>query len=189
MARTFSPLSLTQGREGILPVQRHLDEPRLDTTFRLRLRRLWRARLSTHEAQMQEKTRRKRLIDEHGPRVPAGSVEAIKLSPHEKASYSAKFFPKYAGPWVVVECHPNGIPYRVRDAASREERQVTRSEFKLLYLPDDEPAELALPRLLMDDPGTVASYDWSVRHGIILPLCWGGGNENACLSSSNGSCG
>lgn len=82
-----------------------------------------------------------------------GSVGAIKLTPHEKAVYPAKLTPKYAGPWVVVERYANGITYRVRDVATNEERQVTRTQFKLLDLPHDEPAEPTLPRLLVEDLG------------------------------------
>ena len=41
----YSPFFLTHGREVVLPVQRYLDEPRLDLESRRRLSRLWKARV------------------------------------------------------------------------------------------------------------------------------------------------
>ena len=40
IATGFSPFFLTQGREAVLPVQRYLDEPRLDPTSGQWLKRL-----------------------------------------------------------------------------------------------------------------------------------------------------
>lgn len=45
VATGVSPYFLTHGREAIMPIQRHLDEPRLDGTARLWLQRPWKARI------------------------------------------------------------------------------------------------------------------------------------------------
>ncbi|PHJ20661.1 hypothetical protein CSUI_005494, partial [Cystoisospora suis] len=153
MATGFSPFFLTHGREAILPVQRHLDEPRLDPTSKFWLHRLWRARVDTHEAHMRAELRRRKLLNENNSRIPVGTIVAISLSPRDKANYPAKFTPRYAGPWVITESYSNGIKFKARDLVTNEERQVTRNQFKLLDLPEEKDlAGLALPRIQAGAP-------------------------------------
>ena len=52
VATSFSPFFLSHGREAVLPVQRHLEEPRLDPTSKQWLYWLWRSRVLVYEAQL-----------------------------------------------------------------------------------------------------------------------------------------
>ena len=58
VATGFSLYFFSRGREAVLPVQRHLDETRLDSTSKQWLCRLWRSRVLVYEAQpkLEEKT-------------------------------------------------------------------------------------------------------------------------------------
>lgn len=147
MATGFSVFSLTHGREGILPVQGRSDEPCLDATSRLWRHRLGRAQVDTHGARIREEVQPRKLLSEHGSEMPVGTV-AVSLSPREKANYPTKFTPRYAEHWVITECYPKGIMHTVRNLVTYEERQVTRSQSKLLGLPVQEEAnDPALPRV------------------------------------------
>ncbi|PHJ20724.1 hypothetical protein CSUI_005425, partial [Cystoisospora suis] len=153
MATGFSPFFLTRGREALLPVQRQLDEPRLDPASKFGLHRLWRARVDTYEAHTRGELRRRKLLNESNSRIAVGTIVAISLSPRARASYPAKFTPRYAGPRVITESYSTGVTYKARDLATNEERQVTRNQFKLLDLPEEDgPRGPALPRVQMDTP-------------------------------------
>ncbi|PHJ17870.1 hypothetical protein CSUI_008312 [Cystoisospora suis] len=110
---------------------------------------------------MREDARKKNPIHQDGSRVPMGSVVAIRLSLPEKDGSPEKFTPMYAGPWMAMEDGPKGITYKVRDAVTREERQVTRTQFKLSDIPDDATAEPTLPRLRVPDVRTTEGNTWS----------------------------
>ena len=122
LATGYSPYFLTHGREAILPVQRHLDEPRLDHTSRQWLYRLWRARANVYEAHMRLEELRRKGTENSSTLVPVGALVLLKLTQLDKADYPGKFCPLYMGPWVVVERFTNGITYRVRDLASLRSR-------------------------------------------------------------------
>ena len=152
LATGYSPYFLTHGREAILPVQRHLDEPRLDHTSRQWLYRLWRARANVYEAHMRLEKLRRKATENSSTLVPVGALVMLKLTQLDKADYPGKFCPRYMGPWVVVERFTNDITYRVRDLASAEQRQVTRDQMKVIDLPapqgDEEGGSVPpLPRL------------------------------------------
>lgn len=136
----FTPFFLTRGREAVLPLQRYLDEPRLDPISKQWLSRLWEARVSIYSAHMAEETRRRRLLESSNSQLPIGSLVAIKLRPNDLQQFKTKFAPKYMGPWLVIDRFENGLTYRVSDCSAREPtiRQVTRDQVKLLCLPPEE---------------------------------------------------
>ena len=137
IATGFSPFFLTQGREAVLPVQRHLDEPRLDPTSGQWLKRLWKSRILAYEAQVQLEKRRREMAQKADTPLPVGTLVMIKLTPQEKAAYATKFAPLYKGPWVIAERFSNGKTYKVRDLGSEEERQLTRDQFKVVDIPPE----------------------------------------------------
>ena len=137
VATGYSPFFLTQGREAVLPVQRHLDEPRLDPTSSQWLRRLWKSRVCVYETQMQLEKQRKEMARKTDTPLPEGTLVMIRLTPQEKAAYPGKFVPLYKGPWVLVERFLNGKTYRARDLGSDEERQLTRDQFKVVDIPPE----------------------------------------------------
>ena len=156
VATGFSPYFLMHGREAILPIQRHLDEPRLDDTARHWLQRLWKARIMVYEAQLWLENKRREVLDDCATLVPVGSLVMVRLTPLDKAGYPSKFAPTFMGPWVVVERFSNNVTYRVRDLVSAEQRQLTRDQFKVVDLParfgsPSDPNKSFLPRLVVAD--------------------------------------
>lgn len=53
------------------------------------------------------------------------------------------------GPLVVVQRYPAGVPYAVSNPTNNEERQLPRTNFKLLDLPSDYEVQ-QLPPLQID---------------------------------------
>ena len=76
-----SPFFLVHGREAVLPIQRHLNTPRLDAPSRGWLARLWASRVHVYRADVQEIRRRKRFLEEQGAILPKGTIVAVKLTP------------------------------------------------------------------------------------------------------------
>lgn len=136
----YSPFFLTYGREAVLPVQRHLDEPRLDGVARDWLSRLWRSRAAVYESHIRESRRKEALLRESGSTLPVGSVVAVLNTPTDLQDTTVrKLALKYSAPWIVVEAYANGVTYRVQDPTSKEIRQVPRLRLKLLELPEEVP--------------------------------------------------
>ena len=132
----YSPYFLVHGREPLLPVQRYLDEPRLDLTSQQWLSRLWRARVQVYEAQLRLERRLQRAFDKSNTQVPEGSLVMLYLTSYDKSCERiAKFRPVAMGPWVVVERFANGVTYRVRDLRTGSLRQVTREQMKVVDIP------------------------------------------------------
>ena len=156
VATGLSAFFLSHGREAVLPVQRHLDEPRLDSTSKQWLYRLWRSRVIVYEAQMRHEERRRKSVESSSTRVSIGTLMLVKLTQQDKADYPGKFAPSFMGPWVVVERLSNGVTYRLRDLESAEQRQLTRDRLKVVDFPDvtgdggfsEAPG---LPRLIIPD--------------------------------------
>ena len=179
MATGFSPYFLTHGREARLPVQRHLDEPRLDDTAGPGLQRLWKARISVYEAQLWLETKRRDVLANSATLVPAGALVMIRLTPQDKADYPSKFSPTYMGPWVVVERSSKNVTYRVRDLVLAEQRQLTRDQFKVMELPSSfgapaDPNSSFLPRLPVSDDAvrvTVSAPDEVKCQAFLLTTC------------------
>ena len=141
IATGYSPFFLTQGREAPLPVQRHLEEPRLDATSHRWLSRLWRSRILAYEAQMEVERKRRKLTQDPNNILPPGTMVMMELTPKEKGKYPGKFVPSYKGPWVVLGSFQNGTTYKVREVATGKEQQLTRDQFKVV-----EPPARVLPR-------------------------------------------
>lgn len=146
-ATGFSPFFLEHGREAVLPVQRFLDEPRLDPLSVAWLARLWRARAHVYEAHARQEQRQREQCGSSKTVLPKGAIVAVRLSPADIAEYPAKVAPKWAGPWVVVEKFTNDKTYRVQDVVTKAERQVTRDQLKLLDLPEEIEASWPFPRV------------------------------------------
>ena len=77
----YSPFFLTHGREAILPVQRHLDEPRLDADSKHWLYRLWQARVKVYTAHIDEEQKRRKLLANSNTLLPIGTLVLLRLSP------------------------------------------------------------------------------------------------------------
>lgn len=138
MATGYSPFFLEHGREAILPVQRHLDEPRLDPVSKRWLGRLWRARVACYQASMKEHEARKALVMTKGAKYPVGSVVAVKLTPNELKKLPMKFAPDFAGPYVIVTASADGLTYVCQHVLDDINRKVHRDQLKLLSLPPPE---------------------------------------------------
>ena len=132
----YSPFYLLHGREAVLPIQRHLDMPVLDTTSRKWLDRLWKARMDVYRVHLEMTKKRREILDSPGVRLPNETIVAVKLTPTDLQGLSSKLAPKYAGPWVVVECFENGTTYKVRCPITGNVRQVPRNKLKVLDLPE-----------------------------------------------------
>ena len=151
-ATGYSPFFLTHGREAILPVQRYLDEPRLDLESRRWLSRLWKSRVYVYERHAAHASACKEWVENSNAMLPIGTIVAVKLNPQDKTDYSSKLGPLYMGPWVVVERFTNGKTYRVRDLTTEQERQVARDQIKVLDIPSawgekESEVEKPLPRV------------------------------------------
>ena len=186
VATGFSPFFLVHGREALLPVQRHLDEPRLDATARLWLSRLWKARVAVYEAQLWLEAKRKEVLKTSTSAAPVGALVMVRLTPQDKAAFPAKFAPSYMGPWVVVERFTNGITYRVRDLVSAQQRQLTRDQFKVVDLPASvegppDPNSARLPRLVVNGSGILPTETAVASEGVDLIA----GSERATPPPSN----
>lgn len=144
-ATGHSPFFLEHGREAVLPVQRHLDEPRLEPVARQWLSRLWRARVACYRANMREHEERKKLLSQVKVVYPPGSVVAVKLTPHEIRQLPTKFAPEYTGPYVVKEARDEGLNYVLEHPIDNSLRRVHLRQLKLLSLPPG-PEEASLPR-------------------------------------------
>lgn len=66
----YSPFFLEHEREAVLPVQRGLDEARLDLVSRYWLGRLWRARVNCYSANIREQAACQALLEEKGVIFP-----------------------------------------------------------------------------------------------------------------------
>ena len=99
----YSSFFLTQGREAILPVQRYLDEPRLDLESRRWLNRLWKARVHVYEKHAAHAVECKEWLQNLDALLPIGAIVAVKLNPQDRSDYSSKFGPLYMGPWVTTQ--------------------------------------------------------------------------------------
>ncbi|PHJ23293.1 retrovirus-related pol polyprotein from transposon [Cystoisospora suis] len=150
-ATGFSPFFLEHGREAVLPVQRYLDEPRLDPVSVSWLERLWRSRLYVYEAHAMEEKRQKELCGSARSLLPPGAIVAVRLSPADAGEYPAKLAPRWAGPWVVCERFGNDKTYKVRDVCTKAEKQVSRDQLKLLDLPAEPGSIWPFPRVRLDD--------------------------------------
>ena len=124
-ATNYSPFFLLHGREAVLPVQRYLDEPRVDLESRRWLSRLWKARVSVYERHAVHAEERRKWLENSEALLPVGTIVAVRLNPQDRSEYPNKFGPLYMGPWVVVERSTNEKTYRVRDLGTEQERQVT----------------------------------------------------------------
>lgn len=153
LATGYSPYFLTHGREALLPVQRYLDEPRLDFTSQRWLMRLWRARVNVYEAQLRLERRIQRAFAKEDTPVPVGALVMVKLTDNDMRDYPfKKLRPKQTGPWVVIERFTNGVTYRVRDLHQGVPRQVTRAQMQVVDIPgkdDDLPEERNLKRVIV----------------------------------------
>ena len=131
-----------------MPIQKQIDIPPLDPSSRGWLDRLWKARMDVYSVHMKEAKRRQKILESPGAKLPNGTVVAIRLTPAELNGVSNKLAPKYAGPWVVVECFENGTTYKVRCPTWGQERQVPRSRLKILELNSEleTPPGTELPR-------------------------------------------
>ena len=122
-ATGYSPFFLTQGREALLPVQRHLDEPRLDPVATQWLTRLWKSRVLAYEAQVQLEKRRREVARATDNPLPKGTLIVVKLTPLEKAAYPTKFVPLFKGPCVIKERFTMGR--RIRHGILRRRRSAS----------------------------------------------------------------
>ena len=149
----YSPYFLEHGREPLLPVQRYLDEPRLDFTSQRWLSRLWRARVQVYEAHLRTERRLQRAFSKADALVPVGSLVMLYLNLYEKDQQTCrKFGPSLLGPWVVVERFTNGVTYRVRDLRNGSVRQVTRDQMRVIDIPgkdEDMLEEVYLKRVVV----------------------------------------
>lgn len=92
----------------MLPVHRHLDEPRLYLTSGQWLQRLWKPRVLVYKAQVQLEKRRKEMAKSTDTPLPEETLVTVRLTPQEKAAYPGKFVSLYKGPGVPVESFSNG---------------------------------------------------------------------------------
>ena len=184
VATGFSPFFLTYGREAVLPVQRHLDEPRLDPTSGRWLTRLWKSRVLAYEAQAEIEKRRREVAQKTDTPLPTGTLVMLRLTPQEKAAYPSKFVPMYKGPWVIAERFPNGKTYRVRDLGSEEERQLTRDQFKVVDLP---PENRITPEPAIPQEAALRDLREEGDQEEEEPLVWLGNSSPSELSENEGA--
>lgn len=147
----YSPFFLVNGREAVMPIQRHWDEPNLEPTAKHWLKRLWKARVHTYEMQIRLEDKKNRALANSNSLVPVGALVMVRATASDMAYFVKKFAPTFIGPWVVVERFSNNTTYRVRHLVYAEERQVTRQQIKVIDVPES-PHEYgggpsALPRL------------------------------------------
>lgn len=81
---------LSKSKEAVLPIQRHLDELRLDLVVRKWLSRLWKSRLAIVEGHKRETDKKRRLSGERGT-VLIRTIIAVQLSFRELEQHPAKF--------------------------------------------------------------------------------------------------
>ena len=84
----YSPFFLTHGREAVLPVQRYLDEPRMDLESRRWLSRLWKARVHVYEKHAVQADKCKEWVQNSDALLPIGTIVAEKLNPQDQTDYS-----------------------------------------------------------------------------------------------------
>lgn len=114
VASGFFPFFLTYGREALLRAERDLDEPRLDPTSSRRLRRLWKWRVLTYEAQAQLEKRIRELEQKTDAPLPVVTLVMTNLTPQEKTAYPSNLVPIFKALCVIAGFFPDGKTYKVR---------------------------------------------------------------------------